>query len=250
MGQPSQGVALLAPPYERLDEHPTSFPPGAVLVCAAAGGLISLASMLYWHHSAPWCPVCIVTPRQMLSAAKAALPPVVLQPVIMDIRSEDDEWPSAREVLDCVLLRPPPPASAIAAYIAARTGKRKLGEALRACLLLTKSGSNEGFSRASLSRKLRAFGPLTARDWRSIAYMIRIVIHAQKDLGTTASLERAALRQSIDPRTLRAWLQKYVGVRFPEATKLAGWEWMLETVLRTYIEPKDSGIAQEAWRAG
>lgn len=232
------GLSLLEPPYQACRPAGRTPPAlGGVVTCDLRVGRTVCERFLDYLRLAPWCAPCAVVPacvltcdllsvldRLPLRCAKAIAAPG-LTPV----------EPGA--VIAEVSARPAPSPGRMAQYVARRLAHPGLAEALIPCFDPRPDAARD--SRSSRSRRLQLLSPLTARDWTAVGRLARL------ERSQSCSAERLAHTHALDPRTVRAWVARYLGLSWEEMRGLAGWESVLEAVLRHcgYLR------ADEDWQA-
>lgn len=219
-------VTTLEPPYVGLSPAAQLCPHlGSVLVADLSEGIAALATAIAAHARAPWCPLVLRLPDRLLSAATlAAFEPVpgTWAPLYPD---DAPHLPPAERVLKAVRRRPIPDAATLARWVALRLRRPALVGTLTACL---GCGAECHRPARTLTRRVRALGPLEVRDWRGLGGLARLVAGA----STGVSLETEAYLANLDPRTLRRWLRLATDLAWPAVCRRPGWEWLLESALR------------------
>ncbi|HWA55808.1 MAG TPA: hypothetical protein VG692_01070 [Gemmatimonadales bacterium] len=231
---------LLEPPYSRLLPA-GSFRPsaGAVLVADLSGGIPTLARAVEEHRAALWCPlVAALTDRRIPAACLTAFEvvPGAFAPLYP---GDYPTMPYPARALRAVARRPAPTATTIAVWVEHRLSLPGTASTLSACF---GHGCDTIRPPRTLTRRVRALGPLEVRDWRGLARLARIVTTALAP--DRVSLECAAFTAGVDPRSLRRWLRLATELSWPEVMARAGWEWILEMALRRfgYVELSPSRL--------
>jgi hypothetical protein len=226
------GLSLLEPPYQTPRPAARRIPAlGASVLCDIRPGPTAIRSLSQFLRRSPWCPPCALVPSRRVTAelleALDRLPPgcpkVVCESELHPVEPE--------RIVEAVARRPAPTAEEMASYVVRRLGREELTETFFACF-----GGASGPTRASrstLSRRLQALPPLTARDWEAIGQLARVFASDERNA------ERLARSRGLDPRTLRARASRYFNLSWEEARGFVGWEWVLEAALRRwrYLAP-------------
>jgi len=126
-------------------------------------------------------------------------------------------------VLAAVRSRAAPRAETLAAWVGYRVRSRELGNALTAQFGQALGGqpASRLGSTATFSRIFARYGPLTARDWRAVAR-----------LAVDGAWTEQPLAPRLPFRTLLQYLKKYVRPQSRTIDRV-GWEWVMESVLRS-----------------
>lgn len=221
---------ILEPPYLRLLPAGSFRPPvGASLVADLSDGIPALAEALQEHRHAPWCPlVTCLADRQVPAACLSAFEPV--PGVFAPLYPGDYPGRSLIErALKAVARRPTPRPTTIALWVERRLARPGTASTLGACF---GDGGDALRPPRTLTRRVRALGPLEVRDWRGLAGLVQIL--AAPTLPGHTSLEIAALGAGVDPRTLRRWLRLATEMSWVEVAARPGWEWLVEMTLRRF----------------
>jgi hypothetical protein len=230
-------LAVLEPSSAVLQDYCPSRVPalGSALVCNLAADVVGLAEAYLTHSQSPWCPILAVVPPRLhidSRVLEAFEPrPGALVPIVSHwINLEADPSPLRRAVIGRAL----PTSSMLAEYVRHRTGRRDLGHSLEVCLAsgLMSDGAVRGYHRSTLGRHLRDFGPLKPRDWIAIGHVVQTLYLGL--LQGARTVEGAALRVGVDPRTLRRRLHRYCACDYGQSRVRLGWEWILEAALRRF----------------
>lgn len=217
----------LEPAIERIAPAGPTPAIGALLIADLAPGIPALAEALTSLRASPWCPLVLLIPdRRIAGQVLAAFEPV---PGIFATLYAADRpgLPLGQRSLAAVRRRPVPQLTLIAAWLEHRLGRRGVASTLTACFQYEAGGQPP----RTLTRRVRELGPYEVRDWRGLARLAQLL--AAGGHWPPASLETTALDAGIDPRTLRRWLRLATSLSWPEATRRPGWEWMLESALRS-----------------
>lgn len=220
-------ILQMEPATERIT--PAGPPPaiGALLIADLSAGIPALAEAVISLRAAPWCPLVLLVPdRRIAAQSLAAFEPV---PGILATLYATDRpgLPLAQRSLAAVRRRPVPNRATIARWIEQRLGRTGVAGTLTACLHCTADSQPP----RTLTRRVQELGCFEVRDWRGLARLAQLF--AARGYWPPASLESTALEASIDPRTLRRWLRLATDLPWPEATRRPGWEWVLESALRS-----------------
>ena len=223
-------LSYLEPPYlQPASQCPLQPPIGAVLIADLSGGIPALSLALARAREAPWCPlVSLLADRSIPAADLTAFEPVLgtwatLYP------NDYAHLPLGERAMSEVGRRSIPQATTVAQWVEARLGITGSASVLAACF---GDGGDEIRPPRTLTRRVQALGPLEVRDWRGLARLAQLL--AGRTPRTAPPLETVAYEAMIDPRTLRRWLRLATDLSWSEATARAGWEWALESALRSY----------------
>lgn len=177
-------------------------------------------------EQSPWLVPCVVV-------TPATLSPSMLQ-VVWGLPSQPafviQSAPSARVapalVLATVATRPTPTAPHLVAYVIGRTRSVALGQTLDVIWSPKTAGARREADR-TIRYRLGRLGPLGHHDWLRVHRLIRA-----KTEGWNLSVERQAQLVGTEARTLRSWAARYLGCSLKTFRLMAGWEWIVESVLR------------------
>ncbi|MFN8652052.1 MAG: hypothetical protein U0133_09145 [Gemmatimonadales bacterium] len=192
-----------------------------------ASGIPTLASAVQVHRTALWCPLVAAlsdrsVPASCLSAFESV--PGAFAPLY------PGDYPclglSARAAR-AVARRPTPRPTTIALWVEQRLALPGTASTLSACF---GNGCDALRPPRTLTRRVRALGPLEVRDWRGLARLVRIVTSSQQP--DHDSLEVTAFAAGVDPRSLRRWLRLATEMSWQDVMGRVGWEWILELALR------------------
>jgi hypothetical protein len=200
-------------------------PLGSTLVVPVPTGLArELPAELRDRHFQPWCACCLVlTDPRVEPELMAALHHGRRQ--VARLVPRHGAAPDAAGVRTAVRQRDLPNHFTLVAYVTRRgAAEADIRDALEYCLNTDANG--DGLSRSALSRRLHGFGRWTARDWRTLARLIRILHYAE------GSMDAVGWQAGMDPRTLREQCARYLDATPSQALGLPGWEWKLEAALR------------------
>jgi hypothetical protein len=152
-------------------------------------------------------------------------------------RRAEDGLPLVVLAQDAVRSRPAPDADQAAHWVAARCGRAELAQSL---VLAMGSRPRRGLlARLSpagrwTSRRLRTLSPLMPDDWRDAFHL------ATAAGNTRVTTAQAAQRLGVDIWTLRRRLDRLAGVTADQYRQLAGWEWLLEAVVRKWVVSREA----------
>jgi hypothetical protein len=217
---------------------------GSMLVCNLEADVVALAQAYSCHAKFPWCPIAVVLPPRLhldSGVLEAFEPhPGALAPLVAGWTSIEAD---ADQLRSAIIRRPLPSGSTVAGYVRRRTNRADVSATLETCLSsgLQHQTASQVTSRSTLGRHLRSFGPLKPHDWVGIGYVVHTLWAAAAKGAHT--VEGAALRTGVDPRTLRTRLQRYCGCGYPQARMCHGWEWVVEAALRRSGYVRASGVA-------
>jgi hypothetical protein len=222
-------LRIAMPPYAALEPVLGVPPMGSILVldvdkrATAIGGVSSIL------RSAPWAPLLVVT------RASAKDPDVLREldgipgtPAFV-VRRPDEGLPLAALAQHAVRSRRPVDPDQVAAYIASRLRRPTIAMPMAIAM----SAPTRGLARLAfgvrwLAGRLQALGDLDAAEWRE-------VFHLSTGAGNLRlSSAQAAERMGLDLWTLRQRLEHLAGATADQYREYAGWEWFVESVLRTH----------------
>jgi hypothetical protein len=224
---------------------------GSMLVCNLEADVVALAQAYSSHARFPWCPIAVVVPprAQLDSGVLEAFEPHpgALAPLVAPWKTIEEDPDQLR---NAIVRRPLPAASTMVGYVRRRTSRADVSATLETCFAsgLQHQTASQMVPRSTLGRHLRSFGPLKPHDWVAIAYLVQTLWAAGAEGAHT--VERAALRVGVDPRTLRTRLQRYSGCAYPEARMCHGWEWIVEVALRRFGYVLAPGVLGESLMTG
>jgi hypothetical protein len=185
---------------------------------------------------APWCAVVLLA-EQPLSVTEAAMLLPILPRTALILHGGLDLDPT--RILAALRLRQVPAAAEVCDYLRLRRLPRALIAAVEDALAAREGeGEDEDEDedgkiaaaphRSTINRRLAEFGPLRARSWRALLRLL------QFEAPVSLSGEQAAWDAGLDPRTLRARAEEFVGIGPLPALDTPGWEWKLEAALRRH----------------
>lgn len=228
-------LSLLDPRADELywpPRSPADAPLGTILVARLdLPHLRDFPAQLADPHFLPWCPTCLILrdsrlPLEWVGRLLAGHRQVGV------LTADPGALPAPEQVRHAIRGRTLPVPETIVRYVRRRTGHSEVSPALLACF--APEGPEPSLPRSSRDRLLREFGPYTARDWRALH---RLLIGTERE---PTALERLAHSLGLDPRTLRADAQYFLGDLAGQATRWPGWEWKLEAALRVGGYPQAS----------
>lgn len=220
-------ILQLEPAAERITPAGQVPAIGALLIADLATGIPALAEAVVSLRASPWCPLVLVVPdRRIAAEALAAFEPA---PGIFATLYATDRpaLPLGQRSLTAVRRRPVPNRATIARWVEQRLGRSGVAGTLTACFHCTSDSQPP----RTLTRRVQELGCFEVRDWRGLARLAQLL--AARGYWPPASLESTALEASIDPRTLRRWLRLATDLPWHDATRRPGWEWILESALRS-----------------
>ena len=222
---------VVEPPYDRARPGPIAVAPlGSFFLGSVEKDGSGLLGAIRCLQFTPWAPVVVcVELVPVLTEIRQVVDLIVPVPSrLLVVEGRSDVFLSdPQRALLAVSRRQAPSPSDLATYVGMRLRNRAAAAWLRRSL-------TPGFSEAPTSarRHWRSLGAMTPRDWRAIARLVTL-------WGATAVPRKAELvanGNGLDPRTLRSWVRKYLGIPFRTAGALVGWEWVLEHVTRSLID--------------
>jgi hypothetical protein len=221
-------VSVVLPPYShQVPLGRQTLVLGSILVADLRGGAEAVAQIVAAYQRAPWCPLCLVNDSQGISASLLWLLRRLPDWTAFCTAPTLSHGPSVDHVILAVKNRPSPTPIILATYVTQRVARPELSQALQACFRRAhRSESSVGPDRSWLSRRLRDFGPMTAKAWTAAAELLPVL------QSQSATVDRCAYDQGLDPRTVRSRLQHFRVGSLAEARGLVGWEWLMEAVLR------------------
>lgn len=220
-------LRLLTPPYRRITWGSGEAPPlGAIAIAEASSVRRVTYELAPLVGRAPWCiPCLIVTAASAEPAVLSALHDVPGRPAFVSGPVADDLLPAL--VLAAVRDRPAPSGLHLAEYAVRRTGRVEFRPLLAGLLAAAAEDTGRPIPVRTLRDRLRRFGPLGPRCWRTLGTLCRVAA----TMGGSG-LEVLAWRAGVSPRSLRSWIRRYLGASLQDFRLNAGWEWVLEAALR------------------
>lgn len=225
-----QGVYASEPPYSALAKVATMriLPLGTILLADLAEGPLALSHVSEAVDRSPWCPITVRFGQRPADQGVIDAVRALLQAPACLTGSDGPSYLSTEAVVDAVRGRKAPSAREKSAYIVNRTGWK--GAAAAALLYCMEHGHDKpeksGVHRSTIWRRLEKAKPLTPSDWIKVSALVQACCDSQR------SLESIALLVGWETSTLRERARTLVGPLFEHRRALAGWEWMLEAVLR------------------
>lgn len=230
-------LRVAMPPYTALEPVPTVLPLGSIFILdldKSANGIRGVGSTL---RSAPWSPLLLVT------RASTNDPEVLREldgipgtPAFL-VRRPEDGMSLASLAQHAICSRCPADPEQVAAYVAARLRRPSIAMPMTIAM----SAPTRGLARVAfgvrwLAGRLNSLGDLDASDWREVFHLAT----GAGNLRLTNA--QAAERMGLDLWTLRRRLQHLAGVTSHQYREYAGWEWFLESVLRTHcgVSPREA----------
>jgi hypothetical protein len=191
-----------------------------------------LATSIRW----PWVPI-VVPWDSTLAETELLVAVPALRRLAFAVRGGS---PTSSAIRTAVARRPPPNPAIVVDYLCSRA--RALCRVREVMLDQFRSvwqgDQAHLLSYAAYSRIFSRAGDLTAHDWRALYRLVMGVAslktsNAGNELRTTA-------------RTLNRYAMKYLGKTLVQVRELAGWEWILESVLRSRSLVGDHGLGHDA----
>jgi hypothetical protein len=222
-------IYLVEPPYTRLvPSRPQPPPLGSVLAIDLVSGQQVTRDVLTAESCAPWCPPVLLSGPGPFGFG--ALEAVLGLSGTVTLVAQRVEAPEAciNPLLDAVRRRPVPTPLELGQYVVRRTGFESLLPTLELCFGPFEPRPGPALVRSTINRRLKQAGALSAHDWAAVSRVIGVM------RAPGGCVDALACDNGMDPRTLRAHLQRYAGVSVREARERVGWEWLLESVLRVW----------------
>ncbi len=218
---------LIEPPYAAIRPVGHGVPPlGAILLADLRLGMPAVEAAVAVRSRAPWCPIAVVVPPQPSRLAEAALGQ--LPPHLVPVGGGGDQGLDPEAIRLATERRPAPGPTELARYAAVRIGASGVARVLETCFQLDDPHSERvrPVPPSTISRRLRASGPLTCHDWRNLARIIDW--HGRMDN---------------EPAALTVWLQRYLDLTVAAMKQRVGWEWIIEAGLRRwgYVQDPEAG---------
>jgi len=242
-------TTYILPPYFRARPARLSSPPlGAIAIGDARSEHAVSMHLAPTVERAPWCVPCvIVSPLTVDPAILSALHALPGHPVFIREPSLADDLPVL--AVSAVRRRSAPTGRQMADYVTQRTGRWGLTGLLTSMLSAAADpAAGARLPDRTARDRMRRFGSLTPRCWRTIGNLARIAAAV-----TDASVDVMAWRAGVGPRTLRSWSARYLRTTLQEFRIRVGWEWVLEAALRVggYVQAEvAASAAPDTSRAG
>jgi hypothetical protein len=200
---------------------------GAIAVARLGDGAEALAPLHELIEAAPWCaPFVVVTPGSVSPETLHAIWGLPGQPgFVVASRAVRDLTPS--QIAATIAARPHPTTELLVSYVVRRVRSVSFGQTLRQ-IWSPRPDPGPGHADQTLRYRLRRLGTFGRHDWIRV---LRLIQTKAADAGAT--VERLAAIAGTEPRTLRAWTQRCLGVSLRVFRERVGWEWVLEAALRT-----------------
>ena len=222
-------LRIATPPYTALE--PVAGVPslGSIFILDVdidAGAMRGVSNIL---RRAPWAPLLVVTRVSRTDPeVLRELEGVPGSPAFL-VRRPDEGSALAPVAQHAVRSRRPADPEMVAAYVASRLRRPSISMPMTIAM----SAPTRGLARVAfgvrwLAGRLNALGDLDASEWRD-------VFHLATGAGNLRlSSAQAAERMGLDLWTLRRRLQDLAGATSDQYRDYAGWEWFVESVLRTH----------------
>ncbi len=232
---PGVECVIIRPPYQaavplvgRLRELPP--PLGSTIHAEGHHVLPVLGLLTAITHRWPW-----VAPSIALPTSESPFEPWLSHISDIDARLAVSsirvhQHLNMRVILSTVRNRPPPSPLAMADYVVSRIKAPELSEALyyqfREAVERVPAAREASLS--TYSRHFADYGRYSAQQWRMIAILIHQLVRQHSEPHV----------QLIHIRTANRYVRRFLGLSWTEASRLFGWEWVLESALRRggYIE--------------
>jgi hypothetical protein len=229
-------LRVAMPPYAALEPVPGVLRLGSMFILdldSGANGIRGVSSTL---RSAPWAPLLVVT------RASATDPEVLRElddvpgtPAFL-VRRPDEGHSLAALAQHAVCSRRPADPEQVAAYVASRLRRPSIAMPMTIAMSAPPRGlARVAFGVRWLAGRLSSLGDLDASEWRD-------VFHLATGAGNLRlSSTQASQRMGLDLWTLRRRLQHLAGATSDQYREYAGWEWFVESVLRTHcgVTPRE-----------
>ena len=217
----THSLLVLEPPYAMVrwlrEDSPAM---GSILLMDMLARTPSPAEMRNVTEIAPWCPVCVLSPRQIGGRGQRRIPRTC---VVVGLESIPD--PTAA-ILRAVDDRPRPTPSTLVEWIVKRTRCHSVGRTL-----------SDLFTRPLLRKTEAAYLPFTVREqlaqlgnWSAVDWQ-----HAAQfaEYGADrTSLTRLLAADDLAAHDTRERMTELLGVTETQFREAHGWEWVLELSLR------------------
>lgn len=192
----------------------------------------------------PWCVPCTSLPVEgisgwILQAARRIPGDLVFVP------APDGIAPTPAQLALAIKQRPIPDAGLLADFITRRLQCFSVRGDL---ITILDASPARRLTDLDMARTLRSHCSKLGRWSPACWYRIGRLARLRGGLGQgPVSVERVALDNQLDPRTLRAWLHKYLGTPADALGRHWGWEWVVEAALRNggYVQSSALGDMQE-----
>ncbi len=220
-------VSVIQPPY-RVESTASAAPRfGAIAVARLAEGAEALAPLHDLIEAVPWCaPFVVVTPGSVSPETLHAIWGLPGQPgFVVAARGFRELTPP--QIAATIAARPRPTAELLISYVVRRTRSVSLGQTLQQ-IWSPRAEPGPGHADRTLRYRLRRLGSFGRHDWIRVLRLIEI-----KTTDPGCTVERLAALAGTEPRTLRSWTQRCLGVPLRVFRERVGWEWVLEGALRT-----------------
>jgi hypothetical protein len=220
-------VTIVQPPYRAEVTAGVTPKFGAVAVARLGAAAEVLGPLHAVIEAAPWCaPFVVVTPGSVSPATLQAIWGLPGQPGFL-VATHGFSDPAPQEIAAVIAARPRPTTSALVSYVVRRTHSVLLGQTLQQ-IWEPRGDPGPGNAERTLRYRLRRLGRFGRHDWIRVLRLIQT-----KTSGPVRSVERLAAIAGTEPRTLRTWTTRCLGVPLNVFRERVGWEWVLEAALRT-----------------
>lgn len=222
-------LRVAMPPYVAIEPVPGVVPLGSFFILDLDRMTREIRGIGSVLRGAPWAPLLVVT------RASATDPDVLREldgvpgtPAFL-VRRPDEGFSLASLAHHAVCCRRPADPEQVAAYVASRLRRPSIAMPMTIAM----SAPTRGLARVAfgvrwLAGRLNSLGDLDASEWRE-------VFHLATGAGNLRlSSAQAAERMGLDLWTLRRRLEELGGVTSDQYREYAGWEWFVESVLRTH----------------
>jgi len=224
-------LRVAMPPYTTLDVVPPVMPLGSFFILDVDKDASAIRGVSSTLRRAPWAPLLVVT------RAPAGNPDVLHElngvpgsPAFL-VRRTHEGLPLASQAQHAMLSRRPADAEQVAGYVAARLWRPSLAMPMTIAMSAPPRGlARVAFGVRWLAGRLSSVGDLDVTEWREVFHLAT----GAGNLKLTSA--QAAERMGLDLWTLRRRLQHLAGVTPDQYREYAGWEWFVESVLRTHCE--------------
>ncbi len=220
-------VTIIQPPY-RVETTATVTPRFGAIAVARLGAAAEVLGPLHdVIEAAPWCaPFVVVTPGSVSPETLQAIWGLPGQPGFV-VATHGFREPTPSQIAETIGARPRPATSLLISYVVRRTHSVALGQTLQQ-IWSPQPEQGPRHAERTLRYRLRRLGGFGRHDW------IRVFRLLQAKTGDPVySVERLAALAGTEPRTLRTWTTRCLGVPLRVFRERVGWEWVLEGALRT-----------------